>query len=121
MNLKTNMTENTFNLPPLIIPKNWNFYHYQGLSQQKELTIDPSFNSQLSILFHESLAQYNYEKNAYHNYEINHLPTNNQMIYYNLYEFIDSDMIDGALALTELDQLNKEKSLIEILRTTLSK
>lgn len=129
MNSKSNMTETTFNLPPLMIPKNWKFYHYEvpvfnHELPQRDMTIDssisnskfsvhPSFNPKLSVLFYESLAQYD-------NKDLVQLK-NKEMNGHYLFDCPERVKIEGALALIQLDQVNREKSLIEILRTTLSK
>lgn len=123
--MTTNRMSNpsSFTLPPLIIPKNWSFYQYNPHKSFEINKPHTHFNNDILYDFSkiERIAPHNNEMIAPHNCKFHY-----EMFGKCLFDCPESKNIDAAQTLIELsehleNQNKKEMSLIEILRTTMSK
>jgi hypothetical protein len=123
MEQKTIVEHNPFLMPPLILPRTWSFYPYQPSPSFEINKPHTHFNN--DILYDSSknkmIAQNNNERVAPHNCKFHY-----EMFGKCLFDCPESKNIDAAQTLIKLNQYleeqqKKEMSLIEILRTTLSK
>ena len=120
---KTIFNTNPFLTPPLIVPQNWSFYPYNPHKSFKIEKSQTEYNNEILSDFSEKerVAQHNNERIAQHNCKFHY-----KMFGKCLFDCPESKNIDAAQTLVELsqyleEQQKKEMSLIEILRTTLSK